>query len=661
MNPDICFLIENGAAVSCYLSDEAGNPVLPNAIICEEVADREEIPYILPDGQEVTLQRVSLQKQGFLVVEVNGDEGGCVSNPLPFTLFEQVLLCAPEGTEVQCEVTNLNCRARVICANGEFVSIKLWVETCQDIQVTAETCLEIEARTCPPRPLIEPFEQPYLPQSITNKSPIHSKRRPPQFAAPKYLHAIHASKVYDWVYLKQKEQIMVSAGEVDFTCSPCEVGLFVPAEIICSRLLSGNVRCGGAPIEGAEVTLSSDSGRVTFPVNPVVTDGNGNFTAVVNVSEGLPESATITATSTIDGVDYMTTLPTIVTCPSEDCELFVFEPALLECNGILEGRVRCGNVLIEGAEVTFASDDPNVTIHPDTDITGSNGNFLVGLSAASNTSGTANITVTTEVGGDVFVQVVPVTYNCPEQDCILTLEVPDLITCSGSLTGNISCNGVGQEGEVITFTAFPDIVTIPPAISDVDGDFETTITVPEGIDITSVIITANAEGLGVSMSVGTNVICVPPECPCKFRIGIAGGSARATVNVVDDGNPLTLTGDVNVTAVQCFIAGPGCNPAVDNFNITFDGDQGRTINFIGGRRIEISCVGNTVARVYGTARAQGNVFTGIFEVTIELTIGPGNIGTWVVEASDTFGNSFETTFSAPISPVTFIGDCADTS
>lgn len=656
MNPDICFLIENGATVRCFLSDEEGDPVRPDAITCEEVGDREDVLYTLPDGQEVTLQNVSIQKQGFVVVEISGEDGGCVSNPIPFMLFEQLLLCAPEGTEVECEATKFKCRASVICRNGEFVSIKLWIETCQDVQVVAETCLELEGRLCAPRPLIEP-EQSCLPHTEKSSNPMISGtwKSPSQ----KYPHAIHANKVYDWVIFNQKEERTVPADEVDFTCSPCEVGLFVPAEIICSRELSGNVRCGGAPIVGAEVTLSSDSGRVTFDMNPVYTDEHGNFTVVINVEVGVPDEATITATTTIDEVEYSTTLPTIIDCPSEDCILTVFAPESIECTGILEGRVRCGEVLFEGAEITITSDDANVSIHPPSILTGEDGDFLVGLSATPDTSGTATITVTADVDGDILVEAVDIAYECPAQECILTLDVPGLISCNGTISGNISCGGEGQEGVEITFTDFPDGVTIPPATSDANGDFETTVTVREGIDLTSVIITANAEELEVSISVGTDVTCPGPECPCKFRIGIAGNSARATVNVVDDGAPLTLTGDINVSSVQCFIAGAGCQPAVDNFNVTFGGDMGRTINFIGGRRIEISCEGNTFARVYGTARAQGNVFTGIFEVTIELTIGAGNIGTWVVEANDVFGNSFETTFSAPISPITFIGDCDD--
>ncbi|MCD5325388.1 MULTISPECIES: hypothetical protein [Pontibacillus] len=657
MNPDICFLIENGATVSCFLSDEEGNPVRTDAITCEEVGDREDVLYTLPDGQEVTLQNVFIQKQGFVVVEINGEDGGCLSNPIPFMLFEQLLLCAPQGTEVECEATKFRCRASVVCRNGEFISVKLWIETCQNVQVVAETCLEIEGRVCAPRPLMEP-EQTCLPLTKKSSKPMISGtwKSPSQ----KYPHAIRANKVYDWVIFNQKEERTIPADEVDFTCSPCEVGLFVPATIICSRELSGNVRCGGAPIVGAEVTLSSDSVRVTFDMNPVYTDEHGNFTVVANVEVGVPEDATITATTTIDEVEYSITLPTKISCRSEECVLFVFEPDLLECNGVLEGRVRCGETLIEGAVVTFNSNDTNVTVTPDSDTTGTNGNFLVGLSATPGTSGAATITVTASFDGNVLMQDVLVNYNCPSQTCSLTLDpLPALITCTGNISGNISCGNVGQEGVEITFTAIPSVVTIPPTMSDVNGDFEAPITVLEGIDNTSVLITVNAEGLGVSMSVGTNVICLPPECPCKFRIGIAGNSARATVNVVDNGTPRTLTGDINVSSVQCFIAGPGCNPAVDNFNVTFGGNQGRTINFIGGRRIIISCEDNTVARVFGTARAQGNVFTGIFEVTIELTIGAGNIGTWVVEANDVFGNSFETTFTAPISPITFIGDCDD--
>lgn len=120
----------------------------------------------------------------------------------------------------------------------------------------------------------------------------------------------------------------------------------------------------------------------------------------------------------------------------------------------------------------------------------------------------------------------------------------------------------------------------------------------------------------------------------------------------------TLEGTINVTAVQCFIAAPFCNPASNNFNVSFGSESG-TINFLAGRRIEIACDGNTFAYVRGTARAQGNILPeGIYEVTITQGIS-GSLAVWTVNATDFIGNTFSTSFTANINPITFIGDCTD--
>ncbi|NBJ71604.1 MULTISPECIES: hypothetical protein [Clostridia] len=69
---------------------------------------------------------------------------------------------------------------------------------------------------------------------------------------------------------------------------------------------------------------------------------------------------------------------------------------------------------------------------------------------------------------------------------------------------------------------------------------------------------------------------------------------------------------------------------------------------------------NNYARVRGTANTTGNLFSGIFEVTIEVSIDPFNIGTWTIFATDFIGDTFTTTFTAPMHPIAFIGDCNDT-
>ncbi|MBN9654738.1 hypothetical protein J0K78_10725 [Halobacillus sp. GSS1] len=245
----------------------------------------------------------------------------------------------------------------------------------------------------------------------------------------------------------------------------------------------------------------------------------------------------------------------------------------------------------------------------------------------------------------------------------MTLNVPAEISCEGDITGSIFCDALPVEDAEITFSIFPEIgIFVPnPATSEADGTFATTLTIPEGTPPTSVVITATTtvDGSTVTTMVGSNVECPGEDCPCKFRIGVEGGSAPAVVDITENGFSDTLEGTINVTAVQCFTASPMCNPAVDNFNVAF-GSDGTTINFIQGRRFEIECEGDSFARVRGTARAQGDVFSGVFEVEITLSIDEMNMGTWTVFATNFAGDTFLTTFMAEVNPMTFIGDCEDT-
>lgn len=154
------------------------------------------------------------------------------------------------------------------------------------------------------------------------------------------------------------------------------------------------------------------------------------------------------------------------------------------------------------------------------------------------------------------------------------------------------------------------------------------------------------------------------ECPCKFRLGIEGNEAPATVQVVVDTTPLEpLEGTINFSAIECFTGGPNCNPAVDNFEINFGDNEGNTINFTQGRRGMISCEDNTVAILTeGTAQASGNVLpAGDYTVNFTYTI-VGDTATVTIEAFNQDGSAFTTTFVAPVSssPQTFIGDCEDT-
>ena len=154
------------------------------------------------------------------------------------------------------------------------------------------------------------------------------------------------------------------------------------------------------------------------------------------------------------------------------------------------------------------------------------------------------------------------------------------------------------------------------------------------------------------------------ECPCKYRLGISGNAAEATVTVTDsEGNEMTFTGTINFSAEQCFTGGPNCNPSVDNFEINFGDTEGNEVNLTDGRRGTIFCVDSLIAGMQnGTAQGEGVIAdAGDFSVDFTYTINPlTDTATVNITATGEDGTLVETTFTADVSPQTFIGDCEDT-
>ncbi|MBH0160407.1 hypothetical protein [Fictibacillus sp. 26RED30] len=395
----------------------------------------------------------------------------------------------------------------------------------------------------------------------------------------------------------------------------------------------------------------------------VVTDSFGNFSVEVDVPVGTPETdVVISASTVVNGRTISTTDTSMVMCPSALCTLELFSSGTpFNCTGSVFGVVTCGGKPIEGVTVIFSSSNPDFTLNPATDISDSQGDVGTGVNIAAGTVDieSAVITATATIGAQVLNASVTVTGSCPS-NCTLTLTAAPEINCTGTISGTLTCGGVPQAGIPITFTQFPvGVATIPPTITLANGTFTTNVTVPVGTAPTSTIVTASATvgGQTTADSIDINFSCPEEEvCPCKFQLGVAGTGAPATANIVNGGVPSTVSGTINVSAVQCYIAAPGCNPAVDNFSITFSGGS-FTFNLIQGRRIRISCIGETGATLEGEAVASGNsTLQGLFDVFIGYTQS-GNTATWNILATNTAGDSFSTTFTSAVTPQTDIGGC----
>lgn len=157
---DPCLASGNNAyQVNCFLSDELGNPVNPdanNAFICQEIIQpkgRQDITATLPTGETVTLQKVKALVKGHVVVETTDLQGNvvCTSDPIPFATAQTFFLCAPEGTRLDCHVSFFECDASIICQNGTFQQLDVSITLCLEAQMESTVKLEIAGKLCQPR------------------------------------------------------------------------------------------------------------------------------------------------------------------------------------------------------------------------------------------------------------------------------------------------------------------------------------------------------------------------------------------------------------------------------------------------------------------------------------------------------------------------------
>ncbi|MDR4886975.1 DUF3992 domain-containing protein [Fredinandcohnia sp. QZ13] len=145
----------------CFLSDEHGNPLdpyNPESIKCEEQTDefpRENVDITLHNGKTVTLQKITVLKSGFVTVKfLNSKNKVCMVCTFPFLEYESFHLCAPEGTTLKCEITDFECKVKILPhpkKDANCLRIQIFIQICQSIQVIGVVKLEVIGVECNPR------------------------------------------------------------------------------------------------------------------------------------------------------------------------------------------------------------------------------------------------------------------------------------------------------------------------------------------------------------------------------------------------------------------------------------------------------------------------------------------------------------------------------
>jgi hypothetical protein len=144
-------------SVTCTVAPAEVNPI--------EIVSRVDQDFVV-NGEEVTLQIVTIRKNFVVTIFVDlvpALVGATVEvGSAEFTRCEQVILCAPEGTNINVSYTDLDCFVcTASCDPGtttevDELDVTVTVRLCQSIQSTYPVTLEITAEFCQPRDIL-PF------------------------------------------------------------------------------------------------------------------------------------------------------------------------------------------------------------------------------------------------------------------------------------------------------------------------------------------------------------------------------------------------------------------------------------------------------------------------------------------------------------------------
>ncbi|WP_096199121.1 hypothetical protein [Bacillus sp. FJAT-45350] len=146
---EVCKFLQKhpGFQVHCNLVEDS--------IYTQEIKQhpkRQDIDVTLPNGDNVTLQKVKVLVKGLVEVTITDAHGKvlAVSDEIPFATAQTFFLCAPEGTDLHAKVTYFQCDSDIICTD-DFEQLDISILICLDVQMEADVKLEVEAAICKPR------------------------------------------------------------------------------------------------------------------------------------------------------------------------------------------------------------------------------------------------------------------------------------------------------------------------------------------------------------------------------------------------------------------------------------------------------------------------------------------------------------------------------
>jgi len=303
--PSECFeAIENcraeGNAVTAACSEVEGSRT------CDFLGSRPAPEDFGPGVQIVSLAfHVQLQIQFFC----NGRPIPGCGFVVPVSFVDDVILCFPEGTEINCNIYDVQCSVVLNQMLGNMVMID--VVMCKDVQVEAEVKLEVEAKFCGPREIVP------IPEEEVNCPIPTFPPQCPTFFPPLNCECQGAGEYSGTATISYTElglPLATPTGQLDLTALVCDQCTLAGSNLTVTFIDTPAPTPIGTPDDDLDQSFTFTATEFEQPECVGTTTLNVAGTGTFTPAGGVAENATFTL-SLVD-TDAADTLTLTITSPS---------------------------------------------------------------------------------------------------------------------------------------------------------------------------------------------------------------------------------------------------------------------------------------------------------------------------------------------------------
>lgn len=254
----------------------------------------------VPGAQIVTLAfNVNIRVQFFC----NGVALPGCNFVAPVTFIEDVVLCFPEGTEINCQIFDVRCNVLLNRLAGNTVVLDVVI--CPTVRVEAEVALEVEARFCGPREVI-----PVPPgQDLECEFPDFPPQCPTFFPPPTTTTVVQGAAEFNGIATISYTEggagavtafaaLATPTGQLSYTALVADECSLADSSLEINFVDTPAPTPVGTPDDERDQSFTFTASEFSLPAlvgtNGLSVTGSGVFTP----SGGVPENATFTLTMT---------------------------------------------------------------------------------------------------------------------------------------------------------------------------------------------------------------------------------------------------------------------------------------------------------------------------------------------------------------------------